>query len=113
MSDPEVQEAVDAAVDRAKTTLDWRGVSVTVPADLARVDPDALEAFENGKAITGLRLSIGSDEYDKVRRRFETKHGYAPTVIDIAGEDDVQSEASKQSLAYLVGVHLGFVDAGE
>lgn len=93
--------------------IDWRGVTVKVPASLNYVDPDAIEAFENAKAISGLRLAIGSDEYDRARRRFESVNKYAPTMVDIGGERDVNSDASKASLAYLVMQHLGFIDAGE
>lgn len=111
-TDPAIIEAANAAVDTAKTTLDWHGVTVTVPPNLEDVDPDALEALENGKAITGLRGLIGSDEYEKARTRFRKLHGRAATLIDVAGDDDDDSEVSNASLAGIVARHFGFTDAG-
>ena len=99
------EENVDpsASVELAPGTalLVWRGVAVTVPAELDDLDPDAIEALENGKAITALRLIFGSKEYDGLRDEFEKQHGFRPKVRDL-------TELTDQ-----VGEHFGFENAGE
>jgi hypothetical protein len=112
-TDPALIAAADEAVDTAATTVNWEGVTVTVPPNLEGVDPDAIEALENGKAMTFLRLVIGSDEYEKARRRFRSLHGRPATLRDVAGDDSEDSDASKRSLAGLVAIHFGFDTAGE
>lgn len=81
--------------------LDWQGVSVKVPAGLDDVDPDAIEAFENDKAITALRSIFGSDEYDRARNEFTKVNGHRPTMKDIGTLSDAVAE------------HFGFTSAGE
>lgn len=83
------------------STLDWQGVTVTVPAELDDLDPDSIEAFENGKAITAIRSIFGSDEYDRARSEFQKLHGRRPAMRDLG------------SLSDAVAAHFGFESAGE
>lgn len=106
--DPALVAAANDAVDTAKTTIDWMGVTVTVPADLESIDPDAVEAIEDGKAVTFLRLAIGSKEYERARRKFQSVNHRPATFRDVTGDKDADSEASKNSLASLVAEHFGF-----
>lgn len=98
MSEEEAPE-VDAVP--ATTLLVWQGVAITVPVEMEDLDPDAIEAVEEGKAIAALRGMLGSDEYDKARTEFNKQHGRRPTMRDING------------LFGAIAEHFGFADAGE
>lgn len=65
-------------------TVDWDGVKVTVPATGDDLDPDAIEAFEQGKAVSAIRSVLGSDHYDAIRSDWGRLHGRRPVLSDIA-----------------------------
>lgn len=96
----------------AMSSIEWRGIKVNLLAFVKDLDPDALEAFENGRAITGLRSLMGSKQYDAVREEFKTKFGHKPTLLDIAGDEN-DGDATKAALATAVAEHFGFSDTGE
>lgn len=101
MSDPE-EPIVPVPMEATFVAhLDWEGVSVKVPAGLDDVDPDAIEAFENDKAITALRSIFGSDEYERARNEFAKVNARRPTMKDIGTLSDAVAE------------HFGFTSAGE
>lgn len=64
-------------------TIEWHGMSVEVPATIEGWDPDAAEAFETGRAITGLRLLVGSRRYDELRAEFKRQTGRKATIRDL------------------------------
>ena len=99
-TDPALVAAVDEALNKPPTTLDWQGVTVPVVAEVEDLDPDVLEAFENGKSITAVRSLFGSDEYDRARKEFEKLHGRRPTMRDITALSDA------------IAAHFGFESAG-
>lgn len=95
-------DAAKAEVEPPETIdLDWNGVALQIASTIEDADPDVVEAFENGKAITALRALFGSDEYDRARRDYKKLHGRRPTMKDIG------------TLADLVAEHFGFETAGE
>jgi hypothetical protein len=82
-------------------TIDWDGVTVTIPAALEDWDPDALEAFENQRAMSALRGLLGRAGYEQLRRDFAVKHGRKVKVGDLIG------------LLERVAQEYGFVAQGE
>src|SRR5690606_31955533 len=64
-------------------TVDWDGLAVEVPASVDDWDPDILEAFEQGKAITVLRMLLGSLRYDGLRVEWKQRHGRAVKLGDL------------------------------
>lgn len=99
---PMSDEEPTLAAPETTKLLTWEGVALTVPADIEDVDPDVLEAFENGKAITALRAIFGSDEYERIRTKWAKLHDdKRPVMRDINRLYDVIAE------------HFGFNDSGE
>lgn len=96
MATPDQAEATDTDL-----TVDWDGVTITLPGNTDNWDPDAVEAFESGKVVTAIRGLLGTDQYDRARREFTKKHGTRPTMGDLA------------QLMDLVAKTYGFADAGE
>lgn len=64
-------------------TLTWDGLEIDIPASAEDLDLDALEALENGKAITFMRHLVGSTRYDQVRRQWQKDHGRKPKPRDM------------------------------
>lgn len=85
----------------ATVTVEWEGIKLKIPATTADLDPDWVEAMENGKAITAMRALFGNAGYEGARNAFERKYKRRPTMKDI------------DSLAEVVAVHFGFSSAGE
>lgn len=52
----------------------WRDFVICVPASFDDWDGDALEALENGKAMTALRGVLGSANRDALVKDFATKY---------------------------------------
>lgn len=95
----------DAAQNEAEgvenVDLDWEGITITIPVSVDEWDIDTLEAFETGKAATGIRALIGSARYDAVKAEFAKAHGRKFKVKDAA------------SLMDAVAVACGFKSAGD
>jgi hypothetical protein len=64
--------------------VDWDGITITFPASPEDADMDAVEAFENGKAITFARHLLGTERYDEVRAEWRKANGRKPTPNDMA-----------------------------
>lgn len=78
----------------------WFGQAITLPPSVEDWDPDVLEAFETGKAISALRSLLG-DQYEAARRRFLKDQGRKATVGDLT------------SLVDAIAQSYGFTDSGE
>ncbi|CAM3038531.1 hypothetical protein [Skermania piniformis] len=50
-------------------TVEFDGESYTIPADPADWPINATEAFENGRAVTAIRMLLAPDEWIKVQRK--------------------------------------------
>lgn len=66
-----------------RMSIDWDGIQVKLPATVEDWDPDALEAFETGKAITALRTVLGSRQYDEIRKVWASRKGRKPKLGDM------------------------------
>lgn len=69
--------------------VEWEGLTLTLPATAEDWSVDALEAFENGKAVAAIRGVFGTGAYDKLRTDFEKTHGRDLKVRDLSGLLDV------------------------
>jgi hypothetical protein len=75
--------AVQAEAEDATTiTVDWLGVPVVLPAKPDDWDLDAMEAFEQGKAVTAVRGVLGKG-YESTVEAFKKTHGRKPQVRDL------------------------------
>lgn len=75
-------------------TIEWEGMTLTVPADASKWDIDAVEAFEQGKAVTLLRLVFTSDVYDRMKATFQRNHGRKMLLEDVNGLMDEMAKAA-------------------
>ncbi len=66
-----------------QVTITWEGQTLLLPQTVEDWDPDALEAFENGKAIGALRSLLGA-QYEQARQQFRRDHGRKATVGDLS-----------------------------
>lgn len=48
------------------TTVAWRDFEFTLPAELEDWPIDVTLAFENGKAVTGVRLLLGPEQWGRL-----------------------------------------------
>jgi murein endopeptidase len=65
--------------------VEWEGMTLPVPADAQGWDLDALEAFENGKAIGLIRALFTSETYEQMKVTFRRNHGRPPKLKDLDG----------------------------
>lgn len=72
-----------AEAEGAGVTVEWEGESFELPATVDDWDLDALEAFEVGQVVTGIRHLIGNDRYDEVRRNLTKRLGRKLKVGDL------------------------------
>ena len=87
-----MSDAVQAEATGAETiTVDWAGVTVTLPARPDDWDLETLEAFEQGKAATAVRGVLGKS-YDRTLAEFQKVNGRKPKVSDL--ESFMQAFAS-------------------
>lgn len=78
---PAVQR--DAEQSSEPVTVEWHGIPVELPATVEDWDLEALEAFEQGKVLSAVRLLLGSRRYDELRAGVREKLGRKPTVRDL------------------------------
>lgn len=69
-------------VEGENVIVTWQGQEVELPATVDDWDADALEAWESGKALTGLRMLLGSRRYDELREEFRKNNGRKSKVGD-------------------------------
>lgn len=50
------------------TSVDWRGRTFTFPADVEDWPADAVEAFENGRAMTAVHGVLGEAQWAAVKK---------------------------------------------
>lgn len=94
--------AAQAEATGTDLTVEWDGVTLTLPANVDDWDPDAVEAFESGKVVTAIRGLLGDRQYEQARRDYAKAHdGRRPTMGDLG------------RLMDLVAQTYGFGDAGE
>lgn len=88
---PAARAEVDDQVD---VTFDWRGQTWRVQADKSNLPIELMEAFEDGKYVTGCRALLGDAQWARFK-------AMSPTTSDLEELFDPIARA------------LGFTDAGE
>lgn len=76
-------EVVDVLESDGTKIVEWAGLQVRLPGSADDWDPDALEAFETGKAVTAVRALLGSAKYETLKRDFTSTHGRRPVMRDM------------------------------
>jgi len=71
--------------------VDWDGVKITAPAVFDDLDLDAMEAFEQGKALACAKAIVV--DFDKKRREYEKVNGRRPKVRDLSSLMDALGSA--------------------
>lgn len=86
-------DATEHEVTGEAITVDWEGLRLELPPTPDDWDPDTLEAFEGGKAMTAIRSLLGSKEYDKARKDWAQANGSKMTVGDMGRLFEAIAEA--------------------
>lgn len=76
-------DAVEHEITGESVTVDWEGLHLELPPTPDDWDPDTLEAFEGGKAMTAIRSLLGSDTYEQARKTWAKANGRKMTVGDL------------------------------
>lgn len=65
------------------TSLGWRGITFTFPVDMDEWPADAVEAFEQGQAMSAVHALLGDRQWQAVKRVSKRTVG---DVSDLAAE---------------------------
>lgn len=94
-------DAIQHEVTGDQVVVEWEGLTLELPPTPDDWDPDTLEAFEAGKAMTAIRSLLGSKSYDEARKAWAKANARKMTVGDLG------------RLMEAVAVAYGFDTAGE
>lgn len=95
------QDPAEAETIGEDVTIDWDGVTLTLPATADDWDLDAVEAFEQGKVATALGLLAGEAGWTAAKATYQRINGRRPKLRDL------------ESLGDAIARVYGFTDAGE
>lgn len=88
MGDP-----VENEVTGDQVVVEWEGLRLELPPTPDDWDPDTLEAFETGKAMTAIRSLLGSTDYEQARRDWAKANGSKMKVRDLGRLMEAIAEA--------------------
>lgn len=84
---------LEREVTGEQVVVEWEGLTLELPSTPDDWDPDTLEAFETGKAMTAIRSLLGSTSYDEARKTWAKANGSKMTVGDLGRLMEAVAEA--------------------
>lgn len=88
-----MSDAAQAEVTGEHIVVEWEGLTLELPPTPDEWDPDTLEAFETGKAMSAIRSLLGSDTYESSRKAWAKTNGRKMTVGDLGRLMEAIAEA--------------------